>query len=485
VVASLVDTGMRYDPRGRLVPLLFAGQPRVLRRSPLTVRFTYKRNARWYDGRPVTAADFRFTWETLTDRRWSITSREGWEDVAAVRGNGKTATVVFEKFYAAWKPLVASGPLPEHALNGENFNQVWRDDVRNPKTGRPVSNGPYLLQSWHRGQQLTVVRSPRYWGRKASLDAIVYRFLPNTHTQFQALRAGEVDVLRPQFQYQIEDVKRDRRFRVPQGGEYPWEHLDFQFGSRGHPALKRWYVRQAIAAAINRRQVANTLFLPVVTTLPVLHSTVFKPFEPGYRPNWAIHRFDQRRAISILRANGCTGGPARPRKNNHDIYSCPGVGELSFRYTTNLGAGARRALMFQIIEAQLRAVGIKANADSIPGLQPRLGTGDWDIFNFAWVGSPTSGLTAVNVYGCGRPQNFMNYCNRRVTTLLERVAATADDEKRAALLNRADALLARDVPTLPMFALPAFVIHRRSISGVVRNPTNASLFWNAGSWSIK
>jgi peptide/nickel transport system substrate-binding protein len=484
VLASLFDSGMRYDPSARLVPLLVAGQPRVVGRNPLTVRFAYKRAARWYDGTPVTAADFRFTWQTVTDARWNITLRAGWEDIGAVRGAGRSVTVIFEKPYAGWKSLVASAVLPEHALRGENFNQVWRSDVNNPKTGRPVANGPYLLESWHRGRQLRVVRNPRYYGRKAYLAAIVYRFVPNTATQFQALRAGEVDVMRPQFQFQIDEIKRDRRFRVQQGPEYVWEHIDFQQGPQGHPALKRRYVRHAIAAAISRRQIANTLFRPIVSSLPVLNSVVYQQHEPEYRPRWAIHRFDQRRAIAILRANGCTGGPARPHASNRDVYSCPGVGELSFRYTTNLGAAARRPLMFQILQAQLLAVGIRVNPDSIPGLQPRLGTGNWDIFNFAWVGSPTSWLTLVNVYGCGRAQNFMNYCDREVTRLLTRAATTTDEARRRRSLARADALLARDVPTLPIYAAPGFAIHRRNVRSVVRNPTAASLFWNAGSWWI-
>jgi peptide/nickel transport system substrate-binding protein len=487
VVTSVFDGGMRYNHRADLVPLLIQGQPKLIKAKPQTVRFRYKKAAKWYDGRQVTAADYRFTWNTVMakegDRfRWDITSRIGWEDIKSVKGNGKTVTIVFSKPYAGWKPLAGSGPLPAHALQGENFNQVWRNNLNNPKTGQHVSNGPYLLDEWRRGQQLQVVRNPRYYGKKAFLARIIYRFVPNTQTQFQALRAGELNVLRPQFQLQIQDIKRDRRFRVQQGPEYQWEHIDFQQGPQGHAALKRKYVRNAIVTAINRRQIANTLFRPIVNNLPILNSTVYKNFEPLYKANWSRIKFSQQKAINILRANRCTGGPARPSRNNRDIYSCPGVGRLEFRYTTNMGANQRRALMFQIIQAQLRSVGIQVNADSVPGLQPRLGGSNWDIFNFAWVGSPTSPITQVNIHGCQKPQNFMNYCNQKVTRLLERVAATVDDKKRNALLQQADRLLAQDIPTLPMFASPGFAIHQSNVRQVLRNPTNASLFWNSGSW---
>jgi peptide/nickel transport system substrate-binding protein len=491
VTSALFDGGMTYNNRAQLVPQLLAGQPRVVDTRPFTIRWRYKANAKWYDGRQITARDFRFTWQTIMARegntfRWDIVSRVGWEDIRAVRGNGKVVTVVFSKPFANWKAsIAATGPLPQHALQGENFNQVWRNNVDNPKTGNPINNGPYILQSWQRGQQLTVARNPRYHGRKAYLSRIIYRFVPNTATQFQALRAGELNVLRPQFQLQIAEIKRDRRFRVQQGPEYVWEHIDFQQGPNGHAALKRRYVRTAIAAAINRRQIANTLFRPIIQNLPVLNSVMYKNFEAKYRANWSAIRFSQQRAIQILRANRCTGGPARPSASNNDIWTCPGVGRLEFRYTTNLGANARRALMFQIVQAQLRSVGIRVNADSVPGLQPRLSGSNWDIFNFAWVGSPTSPITYNNVYGCNRPQNFKNYCNQTVSRLLDRVAATVNDRQREAMIQRADRLIARDLPTIPMFAAPGFAINRTNVRSVLRNPTNASLFWNSGTWWVQ
>jgi peptide/nickel transport system substrate-binding protein len=495
VYTALFDAGARYTDKAQLVPLLFAGKPKIIKRNPFTVRFTYKQAAKWSDGTPITAKDWRFLWQTKMAKQgdnflWDITSRTGYEDIRSVTGNGKTATVVYTKPYAGWDIIAAEGPLPAHALQGENFNQVWRNDVLNPKTKRHVGSGPYRLQSWQRGQQLTVVRNPNYWGKKALLDRIIFRQIPNTQTQFQALRAGELNVLRPQFQLAIQEIQRDRRFNVQQGPEYQWEHLDFQQGPNGHPALKKKYVRKAIVTGINRLQISNNLFRPVIDKLPVLQSTMYKPFEGKYRNIWGVGpnavRFSQQGAINILRQNRCTGGPARPSARNRDIYSCPGVGRLEFRYTTNLGANERRALMFQIIRQQLLSIGIQVNADPVPGLQPRLSGSNWDIFNFAWVGSPTSPYTAtLNIYGCAKPQNFKNYCNQQVTRLLERITATVDKSQADPMIQTVDRLLARDIPTLPMFATPGFAINRTNVRQVLRNPTQASLFWNAGQWYIQ
>jgi peptide/nickel transport system substrate-binding protein len=497
VYTALMDSGMRYNNRAQLLPQLLDGRPQVVRANPFTVRFRYKANAKWSDGRQITAADMRFLWQTIMAKdgenfRWDITSRVGWEDIRAVQGNGKQVTIVFSKPYAAWESgIVASPPLPAHALQGENFNQVWRNDTKNPKNGQQVGSGPYIVQSWQRGQQITLVRNPQYWGpQKAFLDRMIFRQVPNTQTQFQALLAGELQVTRPQYQPQIQEVMQDRRFNVQMGPEYVWEHLDFQQGPNGHPALKRQFVRKAIAIGINRQQIANNLYRPVVEKIPVLNSVMYKNFEANYRPVWGTGpnaiRFSQRNAIALLRQNGCTGGPARPTAGNRDIYSCPGVGRLEIPYTTNMGANQRRALMFQIIRQQLLSIGIQVNADVIPSLAPKITNGDYTgIANFAWVGSPTSPITYGNIYGCERPQNWKHYCNQQVTRLLDRVTSTVNNQAREALLLSVDNLLLRDVPTLPMFAGPGFAINRTNVRNVLRNPTQASLFWNSGAWALQ
>jgi peptide/nickel transport system substrate-binding protein len=494
VYSSLMDSGMRFNNRAALVPMLLDGRPQIIRQNPFTVRFRYKQAAKWSDGTQITARDFRALWQTIMARegqnfRWDIVSRVGWEDIRAVQGNGKVVTVVFTKPYAIWDGLVGSGPIPAHAVAGENFNQLWRNNILN-KAGRPVGSGPYILTNWQRGQQIVLARNPNYWGQRAFLNQIIYRQIPNTQTQFQALRAGEVSVLRPQFQLAVAEIMRDNRFNVQMGPEYVWEHLDFQMGANGHPALKRQFVRRAIALGINRQQVANNLFRPVVNRLPVLQNVFFKNFEPRYRNNWGAGpnriAFSQRNAIALLRRNNCTGGPATPRANNRDIYSCPGVGRLEFDYTTNMGVNERRALMFQIVRQQLLSIGIQLNADVIPSLAPKITNGDYNgIANFAWVGSPTTWVTSVNIYGCGRPQNWMRYCNAQVTRQLDRITSITDPAQQTRILNNVDSILARDVPTLPMFAAPGFAINRTNVRNVLRNPTNASLFWNSGTWYLQ
>jgi peptide/nickel transport system substrate-binding protein len=487
-VSPMLAPGMVYDQNAKLVPMLFDGQPRVVRQNPLTVTFRYKANAKWSDGRQITGNDFLATYRTIMDPRWDITSREGWEDIATVKAKGKRVTVTWKKgrAYAAWDALVGNtSPVPAHKVAGKNFNDLWRDSL-------DIASGPFRFVSWQKGTQLVMARNNAYSaGPKAVLDRVVFRYIPSTPSIFQALEAGEIDATEPQPQLQIVDIRKDSKFKVQSGPGYFWEHMDLQFGPKGHPALRKKFVRQALITGINRAQIRQALYVAPglvasAKELPVLQSHLFKPFERQYRPHWARWKFSQANAISILKKAGCTGGPDRPSAGNSRIWSCPEVGRLSFRFTTTSG-NQLRALTFEIAQKQLKSVGIEL----IPRFGPSgtvfgqiLPSGDWDIFMFTWQGSPTSGPTSFALYGCGGDQNYMNYCNPRVSKLLQRAQFTPEAATRAKLLHSAEAMMAADVPSVPMFVRPGFLINNRKISGTVINPTNQGSTWNVQTWKV-
>ncbi len=473
----LLDGGMEYNNRGVLVPVLMAGQPKIVKRAPLTISFAYKKAAKWNDGKQITGADFRFTWQTIMNKSFDITSREGWEDIASVRAAGKNVTVTFRKVYAAWKPLVATSPLPQHAVQGENFNQVWRNDFMNPKNDKPIASGPFIFNRWQRGSQLVLTRNPNYWGKRAYLNQIVYRVVSDTNTQFQAIRSGELNVLRPQPQLQIADARRNSNLRVQSGPEFAWEHIDIERGAKGHPALDKLFVRQALIRGINRPSIASALYRTIAPGLPVLQNTIFKPFEKSYVPHWQKWSYNRAAAEQLLKKNNCT-------KGSDGIYSCPGVGKLSFRFTSTAGNQIRE-LAFEVIQSQLKAVGIEVKSAFGPASHvfgTVLPSRDWDLFMFTWIGSPTSPITDEAIHGCGGDQNDMEYCNQSVQKLLVKAQTELNDAKRAKILNQADAIMANDIPQIPLFARPGFLIHEKRIQGILRNPTQQTALWNVNQW---
>ena len=59
----------------------------------------------------------------------------------------------------------------------------------------PVGAGPYMLDSFRPGQELTLKAFDGYWGDKAGAERIVFRFIAEPATRISALRTGAVDVI--------------------------------------------------------------------------------------------------------------------------------------------------------------------------------------------------------------------------------------------------------------------------------------------------
>jgi peptide/nickel transport system substrate-binding protein len=488
VMNPILAGGTIYDNNVKLKPYLLEALPKLLQREPLKASMKYKANAVWSDGKPVTGADFMALYRTTMNPNWDITSREGFEDIAKVQVKGKSVTVTFKpkRAYAAWDVLMGTSPLPAHKVAGQDFNKLWADSI-------DISSGPFRFQSWQKGTQLTLVKNRSFKaGPAAKLDRLVFRYIAGP-SQYQALKSGEgdvIDAVSPQIQ--IVDFYKDSKFKVTGGASYSWEHLDFQQGAKAHPALKKKFVRQAIIQGINRAQIREVLYVktglvPSAKDLPVLQSHIFKPFESAYATPYARWGFSQSKVIALLKKNGCTGGPDTPSASNSRVFSCPGVGQLSFAFTTTSG-NPLRALTFEIIQRQLKSVGIEFTPRFLsPAVLFGGGTltsGDWQSVMFTFTGGPTSASTFFGIGGCGGDQNYGAACNRKASALLQKAQFTPDAATRNKMLHEAEALLADEVFSIPLFARPQHLLYSTRVKGALRNPTNQGITWNAETWSM-
>ena len=482
VTNNIWHGGQIYDNTATLRPRLFEGKPKLVKKSPQTVSFKYKASAVWSDGKPVTCEDWKATWRVFVNPQFNVVSRAGFEDIRSVTCKGKAGTIVFRSPFAAWESLVSGGVYAAHVIRGKNMNQMFNDSI-------PVSSGPWKFQSWQKGVQLTLVRNPRFKvGPAMKLDRIVFRYILDTNARFQALKAGEGHVMEPQPQLQIADFLNDDDFKVQRSPEYAFEHIDIQLGPRGHPALKLPYVRQALIIGTNRRQIANVLYRTIAPGLPTLDSLVFKPFEKAlYQRHFRKWGFNQRKVISTLKGKGCTGGPDTPSASNSDIFSCPGVGRLSFRFFTTTG-NQLRTLTFEVLERDLKSVGIEL----IPRFQTAgnlfgstLPSSDWDLMMFTYAGGPDSKITSNTLYSCGGDQNYGNYCNPKATAAFNAATRELDPAKRNALLSRGDTQLAVDLPSIPLYVRPKWVISAANLSGPLLNTTSEGTPWNVATWQLK
>jgi peptide/nickel transport system substrate-binding protein len=472
--------GQIRNDKAAFVPRLFVAAPKVVKTKPLTVSFQYKKEAVWSDGKPETCADLKATWQVYINPKFNVVSRTGYEDIKSITCKGKAGVVVFKKSYADWEALISSGSWPAHIIAGKDMNQMFLNSI-------PVSSGPWKFQSWQKGTQITVVPNTKFTaGPKMKIGKLIFRYILDTNARFQALQAGEGQVMEPQPQLQIADFLKNSKFVVDQKIGYAYEHVDIQFGPKGALALKQPYVRQALVTGINRAQIAGALYATIAPGLPTLQSLMYKPFEAAYKPNWNVYKFNQQNVINILTKHGCTGGPSKPSATNSSIFSCPNVGKLSFRFATTTG-NQLRALAFEIMQRQLKSVGIELVARfEVSGtlFGTTLPSGDWDLMMFTWVGSPSSPITIKDLYSCGGDQNYMNYCNKKASAIMNAVATTLSAAKRATMNNTAESkYIVKDIPSIPLFARPIYVIRAKTLNGPVVNPTQEGSPWNVANWT--
>jgi peptide/nickel transport system substrate-binding protein len=453
-------------------------------RRPFTVTYFIKPSARWNDGRPVTAQDYLFTYQTQVNKSWNVISTIGWEDISRAQVvNAKTFKVTFKKVYAGWRDLF-SEILPRHALAGENFNDVWRNAINNPKNGRPIASGPFQQSSWSRGTSMTFTRNERYWGQKAYLARIVFRFVPDTNTQVQQIRGGELDILNPQPQPSFAALRGVSGLRTHITPAQSWEKLDFNFGYKGNGnrLLRRKFFREAIARGLNRPAIVRTVFgriLPGIN-LPALQSGIIMSTSRYYRRHWARYAYNPTRARQLLTQNGC-------RRGGDGIFVCGGQ-RASIRWASTTG-NQRREFTFEIAQSQLKNVGIELKSDFAPpavAFGPKKTGGDYDLFEFAWTSASPDNSGWDSIYGCRTAteaqQNDQGYCNRTVDRLLKRANTELDQKKQAALINQALAILARDLVILPLYQLPNMTIHRTAVRGVLDSPYSIGPFWTVRQW---
>jgi peptide/nickel transport system substrate-binding protein len=454
-------------------------------RNPFTLTYRIRPQAHWNDGVPVSATDFRFTYQVYATR--PITSdpmAELYEKIRRARVLGpKTFRVELREPFAGWRALF-DVVLPQHALAGEDLTQIWRDRLDNPKTGRPIGNGPFLVSRLEPGKRLVLVRNGNYWGPRTSyLDRWVIT-LPafNPADPLGPLRRNEIDFTAtpPGFAAPISAELAAEARRIPGWRTVVWptlamEHLMFRVGPGGHPALRNRLVRRAIAYGIDRVALARQANPDLGRRARPIDSTVFFADEPSYRPAWAGYRYDPRRARRLLEQAGC-------RRGADGIYSCAGQ-RLRLRFFTTAG-NPQREQALQGLKAQLRRAGVDVEAAYSPArtlFETVLPRGNFDAALFSWgVGAP--GGNVIPEGKCGDVQNWAGYCNRRTMRDVQRADRTLAQAERARLLNAVDARLAADAAVLPLWQGVFRAAVRSRVRGFIGRGTQFNFFENTEDW---
>lgn len=159
------------------------------------VAFTLRPEAKWHDGKPITAEDVKWTFDTLLEHGTPF-FKAYWGDVKEVTVESERR-VKFDFSVAgnAELPLIIAemSVLPKHFWEGKDFSQSSLE--------KPLGSGPYKVGKVDTGRSIEYVRAENWWGKdlpfwkgQYNFDRLVYDYYRDPNIALEAFFAGEYDV---------------------------------------------------------------------------------------------------------------------------------------------------------------------------------------------------------------------------------------------------------------------------------------------------
>ncbi|SFR90485.1 peptide/nickel transport system substrate-binding protein [Microbacterium sp. cf046] len=445
----------------------------------MTITYKINPDAVWSDGTPITSADFEYTALQIRDGD-DIFDKTGYDRIASVDASDpQTAVVTLDSPYAGWRTLFSVyGVLPAHLLEGQDRAAIMTD-------GYDFSGGPWKIESWDRGTSATLVPNENYWGEKPKLDKVTFLFLPDTTAAFQALKSAQVDVLYPSPQLdaisQIEGGLTGINSQIDSRSgslEAIWlNNAAFPFDSKA--------VRQAVAYSIDREAIVERLFGSLGIDTP--QQSFNSPIVGAYAAeDFAEYTQDLDKVADLMEGDGWS-------KNSDDIWEKDGQ-TATFSMET-LAGNKRRDLTTQVLQSQLAEAGFEMTINSVTPAD-LFGTiapeGDFQSGLWALVDTfadPTlsSSFLSTNIPSADNGFSGINFYRVSIPELdplLTQVDTELDVDARIAASKEADAVIAENVPSLPLDTVPLVLLWSDKVGGPLEiNPVEGP-FWNLAAWGI-
>ncbi|WP_293100615.1 peptide ABC transporter substrate-binding protein [Moorena sp. SIOASIH] len=494
-----------YDKNGDMVLFLAAEVPTVenggIAADGKSVTWKLKRNLKWSDGTPFTAADVVFTYKFITNPAVGSTTANTYKTIKSVEAiDDYTVKVNFKDVNPAWF-LVFSGSagmiLPRHLyqdFNGANARQA-------PANLMPVGTGPYQVVEFKPGDTVVYQPNPNfreadkpYFERvelKGGGDATsAARAVLQTgdgdyayNLQVEApvlkrLEAGGKGKVVAIFGALVERIlinQTDPNQQAPSGKR---SSLKFP-----HPFFKDKGVRQAFNLALDRETIAQQLYGP---TGKATGNFLVLP-EQYNSPN-TTYEFNPKKAVALLEEAGWKD------TNGNGIRDKDGV-EMTVLFQTSVNPVRQKTQ--EIVKQTLTSIGVGVELKSIDASIYFSGdpaNNDTTQHFYADLQMYTTGNDSpdpgayLKTYTCDEipqkanqwsGQNVSRYCNPKYDQLWEQSTKELDPEKRRKIFIQMNDLLVKDeVVVLP-------IVHRADPAGFSNQLEGYDLTpWDRNTWNI-
>ncbi len=342
------------------------------------------------------------------------------------------------------------------ALDQYGANDVGGDGDAPTFTGtygyeHPTGTGPYKFSQWDRGSRVVLTANENYWGEnKAHIGTLIFRAIADGPARRTALEAGEIDG------YDLVDpadatALQDAGFTILQRPAFNVGYIGF---NSSIPPLDNPDVRKAIAYAINKENILTTKY-PAGAQV----ATQFQPPELfGWSDSVEEYAYDPAKAEELLAQSGVTNPT------------------VEFWYPTDVS----RPYMpdpegnFQLIKADLEAVGFTVNAMSAP-------------WNPDYLAANQAGTQQMDLLGWtgdfGDPDNFIGtffqteqaqwgFNEPDIFAALDAAEAETDVATRTSMYEDINNMIMDFVPGVPYVHTQPAIAFKPGVEGYVPSPVN-------------
>ncbi|PWH17452.1 MAG: hypothetical protein DDG60_02365 [Anaerolineae bacterium] len=442
----LFSSLVKFDARGLPVPDLAESWGISL--DGTIYNFSLRPNAVWHDGQPVTTADILFTIELIKadSSFFPADVREMWRQVQIKELPDNKLQFILPEPFAPFLDYLTFGVLPRHLLEGTPAEQL-------PAAAfnlAPIGSGPYrferLIVENGRAAGVELRAFDRYYGRKAYMEQVIFRYYPDAAAALTAYRDGQVLAISELTPDVLPQALTEPTLNVYSGRLPELSLVLFNLNNPEVPFLQDAKLRRALLMGLNRQQIVDKLLAgqAILANGPIFPGT------------WAYHDglepvvYDPEGAITLLKNNKYTlpaeGGEVRTDPNGTPL-----------RFTLLHPDDALRTAIAQVIQQNWARIGVQVELQALPydalvneRLAPRnyqaalidlnlSRTPDPDPYPF-WHQSEITG-----------GQNYSQWNNRAASEFLEQARITPDYTVRERLYRNFQVIFARELPALPLF----------------------------------
>lgn len=412
--------------------------------DPATYVFHVRHGVKFCDGRPLSARDVKWSFDSLLQGKIR-SSKAGTYRLVDHIDAPDDFTVVFH-LKQPWAGLLWN------LAGGEGMGIVPYGSL-DEITRNPIGSGPFRFVSAEQDKEVVIARNDSYWGVKAKFDRVRFAVVPDTTTRALELRKGSADIALELLPDTVLTLRRDPGLRVLNG---PGTRLAYMAFNLRDPILKDVRVRQAIAYALDRQPLIHYLWRdfarPAWSVLP--------PESWAYDDQVARYPYDPEKARRLLDAAGY-----------------PATNGVRFHLTMKTSTEESSRSMAAVFQQQLREVGIALDIHSF-----EFGTffsdvthGEFQVYSLRWVGGNEDPEIFEYAFASSKiipnGANRQYYSNPRVDSLIDRARAETDQSARKQDYAQIQQILAQDLPYIDLWYFDNVMVHSRRVRNLQLSPS--------------